>query len=231
MENGSRNQSCSIGKKMKDIVCLIPTWLTATHALNAYKSFHRYYPDIPVFFVTDRWTQESEDQWRQLHPSGWDSLDIDYKKLEGLPNSTIIWKDHEDVETNAHGKAVSYAMQFIYSKWVIHLSDDVRIVKEGVVEYLMEGNNNKTCGIGDDFSRNWGPNVGKWLCMFRGDLYHKYDLNFNADREKCLDAGAIMFQTLIKKGYPLDSSKNTSDYIRHLFSHRTESWDGYYEIK
>ena len=214
---------------MKDIVCLIPTWNTATHALGAYKSFHRYYPDIPVFFVSDFTTQQGINDWKRIMSKGWDSLDTDYGKIVGLPNSTLIWNEHEGWETDGHGNAITHAMKFVHAKWVVHLSDDVRIIKEGVIEHMLKGANSKVCGIGEDFTRDWLPNVGKWLCMFRGDLYHKYDLDFHGDYAKAYDAGSPYFDALIKKGYKLNFT-NLDGFFVHLGSVRNEEWEEYYEL-
>jgi len=214
---------------MHNISCLIPTWLTATHALNAYRSFHRYYPDIPVYFVSDERYEGDENNWKKLHTKGYDSFDQDDTKLIGLPGTAFIRHIHDGWETEGHGNAVTYAMQFIHTKWVVHLSDDVRVIKPELLEYMMGEDNDLLCGIGEDFSRDWGPNLGKWLCLFRGDLYHKYHLDFHGNLDKCMDAGAWMFQELIKKGFAMKDI-NIKDYYVHLGSGKTELWDKYYEI-
>lgn len=206
---------------------MIPTWNTAGHALGAYRSIRKYYPDIPVYFITDFTTEQGINDWKRLMIKGWDSLDTDYAKISGLPNSTLIWKEHKGWETEGHGNAVTYAMQFIHTKWVVHLSDDVRIIKEGVLEMMLGGDNKKVVAIGEDFTRDWLPNVGKWLCMYRGDLYHKYKCDFRGNYEKCLDAGTLFFKEVMDRGYKL-KFVNLDGYFLHLTSVRNEQWDKYY---
>lgn len=214
---------------MKDISCLIPTWITATHALNAYKSFNRYYPDIPVFFIDDKFDSSQENPWKQIYNKGWDSYDPDSTKLIGLPNTCYIQKDHNGGETEGHANAVTYAMQFIYTKWVVHLSSDVRIVEDHFIEDMLKDVDDSYCGIGDGFNLDRGPNVGKWLCMFRGDLYHKYDSDFHADRHRAYDAGQFFFNDMVNRGYKI-KDVSVNGYIKHLTSKRSEEWEQYYEL-
>jgi len=215
----------------KEIVCLIPTWLTATHALNAAKSFQNYYPDIPIYFVDDISSQDDINVWNGLNKEGL-ALDPDSSKLIGFPNSAYILRRHEGLETEGHGNAITHAMKFIHAKWVIHLSADVRMLQYGIIEHLMKGTDSKYCGMGDDFSRGGPPNLGKWFCIFRGDLYHKYGLNFYADSSKRLDAGQMYFDFLTRKGYKLKMVDFSSFFIHLTNSYRDheEIWDKYYKI-
>ncbi len=218
-------------KNMKDLVCLIPTWLTATHALNAYRSFRKYYPDILVYFMDDISTKDDTYKWKQTYVRGWDSFDPDSSKLIGLHNSCYIAKPHTGFETEGHGQAVTYAMQFIHAKWVLHLSSDVRITQKGLLEFMLKNTNEKTAGVGEGWDRGFGyANLGKWLCLYRGDLYHKYNLDFHADRNRCIDAGAFYFQALVDKGYKLKDI-SLGGYFVHLGSKRIPEWDKYYIFK
>lgn len=214
----------------REVVCLIPTWLTAQHALGAADSLRKYYPNIPIYFVDDVSTEEDINTWNKLNVSG-EALDTDSSKLIGYPNSAYILRTHEGYETNGHGNAVTDAMRFIHAKWVLHLSADVRLIKDGCIEYLLKDCDNSVCGSGDDFSRGGPPNLGKWLCLFRGDLYHKYNLNFKANRDKKLDAGQKMFDAMVKKGYRLNIVNSLEDYFIHLTNrkkgHEAE-WEKYY---
>lgn len=216
--------------KKNEVVCLLPTWLTARHALGAADSLRKFYPDMPIYIVDDFPTDTDINTWNGLNKNG-EALDTDNSKLIGYPNSAYILREHKGFETAGHGNAVTDAMRFIQSKWVLHLSADVRLIKKGVVEYLLEGADNKTCGCGDDFSRGGMPNVGKWLCMFRGDLYHKYRLHFKGDRDKRLDAGQEMFGALTKRGYKMNIVNSLEDFFVHLTNSRQgheELWEKYY---
>lgn len=217
-------------KNLNDVSVLIPTWLTATHALGAYRSVRKFYPDIPIYFVSDYPTEQGVNDWHRIHAKGWDSFDTDYSKVQQLPDVAFMWRKHKGWETDGHGNAVTHAMRFIHTKWVVHLSDDVRIIKPGVIEFMLKEADRKSCGVGEDFTRDWLPNLGKWLCMFRGDLYHKYGLDFHADYEKCYDAGSPMFDALIKKGYNLKFVTLGESFV-HLGSTKTHEWDKYYEFK
>lgn len=215
--------------KLDNIVCLIPTWLTATHALNAYRSFHRYYPHIPVYFVDDERRDKDIIEWKSIYVKGWDSLDEDSTKLIGLPMSCYLRHPHEGTESEGHGNAITYAMKFIHAKWVLHLSSDVRIIENGLLEFLEQYfDDNTVCGIGEGFNTDLGPNLGKWLCFFRGDLYHELNLDFHAERDNRLDAGQPMFKKLTDKGYKIIDI-GIHAYYEHLTSRKNETWK-YYEI-
>lgn len=213
-----------------DVVCLIPTWLTAHHALRAANNIRKYYPDIFIYFVDDIVTSKDVIIWQGLNKGG--IPDLDSSVLVGYPNSIYLIRKHEGFETEGHGKAVTEAMKSIHAKWVIHLSADCRIIKEGFIEYFLSQANDKTCGVGDDFSRKGPPNLGKWLCVFRGDLYHKYNLNFFGDFKNKLDAGQMYFSTLVDKGYNLQTPKSFKKYHMHLTNVRKDHedmWDKYYD--
>ena len=64
-------------KVPKEIVCLIPTWITARHAVGAAQSLRKYYPNIPVYFVDDKFTQDQEGEWKGIYNLGHDSYDND----------------------------------------------------------------------------------------------------------------------------------------------------------
>lgn len=216
----------------KDLVCLIPTWITARHAVGAANSLRKYYPDIPIYFMDDKVGDGDISEWKRIYNKGWDSLDPDSQKLIDYPNSCYISKEHFMGESDGHGLAITHAMQFIHSKWVVHLSTDCRVVKEGVLEYLFDGITDKFCGTGDDWSRDSGvPALGSWLFAFRGDLYHKFNLDFKAERIKSWDIGCNYYRNLMDKGFKLEDTKNTmNNYLVHLGSHRSENeeaWDKY----
>lgn len=222
---------------MKEVVCLIPTWFTAGHAKRAADSIRKYYPTIPIFFVDDEIVYRDVDTWQKLNPGG--IPDTDPSDIANYPLSNYILNKHEGYETEGHGKAVTEAMKSIFEKWVIHLSADARIIKEGIIEYMMDGVNDTYCGIGQDFSRGGKPNVGKWLCMFRGDLYHKYKLNWLTTHGKA-DAGQNnYFGKLVDKGYNIKylpgafkDNSGFNEYFIHLTNVRPgheKEWEQYYE--
>lgn len=213
--------------EIKDISVLIPSWLAATHCLGAYRSVRKFYPDISIYVVSDFPTEDGGNDWHRIHNKGHDSYDPDYTKIQSLPDIAFIWNNHNGWETDGHGNAVTHAMKFIHTKWVVHLSDDVRIIKDGVVEMMLREADEKTVAVGEDFSRDWGPNVGKWLCMYRGDVYHKNDMDFHADYKNCKDAGSPYFQTMIGKGFNI-KYVNLDGYYLHLGSKRDASWEKYY---
>ena len=216
----------------KDIVCLIPTWITARHAIGAANSLRKYYPDIPIYFVDDAFTPDQESQWKQIYNKGWDSYDPEWQKLTTYPNSCYIQREHIGLETDGHGNAITYAMKFIHAKWIVHISTDTRVSREGIMEYVFKDITDKYCGSGDDWTRKGPPALGSWFFAFRGDLYHKYNLNFKANREKLADIGSIYYQTLIDKGYKFNNNLTImNNYVVHLGSHRSgneEAWDKYY---
>jgi hypothetical protein len=192
-----------------NIICLIPTWLTATHALGAFRNFRKYYPDIPVVFVDDEYSEDAVNKFYRTYIGGLAEkiFDPDSTKLIGLPNSAYIRVPHEGFETEGHGNAITKAMPLIRHKWIFHLSSDVRIMKEGILEYMFEKVTNKVCGIGGEHkSREGWDNVAKEACIYRGDLYHKYELHFEGGGKKWgghVDCGTIMFRDLVKKGYKM----------------------------
>lgn len=212
---------------MNDVCFLIPTWLTATHALGSYNRVRKYYPEVSVFFIDDKSTPEDELAWMRIYTREHSVFDPVSDKLIGLPNSAYILKEHKGYETNGHGNAITYAMQFIHHKWVIHLSSDVRIVKEGLIEYLLDGTDDSICGIGEDFSRGGPENLGKWLCVFRGDLYHKFNLDFHGDYDNKVDAGTGYFTGTIKNGYKI-LYKDLHPYYEHLESKSHPRWEELY---
>ena len=215
----------------KDLVCLIPTWITARHAVGAANSMRKYYPDIPIYFMDDKVKEEDISEWKQIYSKGYDSLDPDPQKLIHYPNSCYISKEHFMGESDGHGLAITYAMKFIHAKWVVHISTDCRLFKEGALEYLFDGVDDTYCGTGDDWTRDGRPALGSWLFAFRGDLYHKFDLNFKANRAKAWDIGCDYYKTLIDKGFKFENTKSTmNNYLVHLGSHRSgneEAWDKY----
>ena len=218
----------NINKELKKTVCLIPTWLTARLALGAYNSFHKYYPDIPVYFADDEFVNKEQDRsdWNKIHSivdmnaeAIWDP---DSSKLTQLRNACYICGPHNGYETEGHGNAITYAMQFVHAKWVVHFTADARIIKPGLLETMFEGVDNKVCGIGASrVLDNELPNLNKWICIIRGDLYHKYNLDFHGDlttRKLPMDAGTMYFTTLIEKGYKIKEINidTLREYALHL---------------
>jgi glycosyltransferase involved in cell wall biosynthesis len=213
----------------KEVVALMPTWYTATHALNAYKSFRQFYPDIPLVFVNDKQTPQAESDWRKMH-AGWNSFDPDYSKIIGLPNTAYIEREHEGFETTGLGTAVTDAMKFIHSKWVLLISDDIRFIKGGFLEDMFKDTNDTFCGIGDDWARGFVKyNLAKWFCLFRGDLYHRYNLDFHGDFNLAIDAGAPYWEACVKKGFEM-KFMGLDDYFLHLGAIENANWKKYYEI-
>ena len=217
----------------KDIVCLIPTWCTSRHAIGAADSLRKYYPNIPIYFINDRFTPDQEGQWAQVYAKdvARDGYDIDTDKLINYPNSCYIQREHEDFETDGHGKAITHAMQFIHAKWIVHISTDIRLKEQGILEQMFEDVDSKHCGVGDDWTRNGAPALGSWLFVFRGDLYHKYNLDFYADRSKLCDIGMNYYSKLIEKGYKFDNHKNIFSRLVHLNGGRNgnlDNWDKYF---
>lgn len=216
-----------------NIACLIPTWLCAGLTLGAYKNFRKYYPNIPIFIVDDEYSEDAVNKFYRTYQGKHSKIfDPDSTKLMGLPNSAYIRVPHEGFETEGHGNAITKAMPLIRHKWIVHLSSDVRILEEGVLEYMFEGMNNKYCGAGEQHDsrvEGW-PNVAKELCIYRGDLYHKYNLNFFGGGELGghIDCGTLMYRDLVEKGYKL----KYCDPMRYAIHIRpdSEGWDKYYEI-
>jgi hypothetical protein len=214
------------------VVCLIPTWCTARHAVGAADSMRKYYPNIPIYFADDIYTPEQEGQWKQIYSKGWDSFDPDPQKLINYPNSCYTAREHIDSESNGHGLAITHAMQFIHAKWIVHISTDTRVNKDGLLEYVFKDIDDSYCGSGDDWTREGTPALGSWLFAFRGDLYHEHDLNFKANRDKKYDIGCEYYSTLIKKGFKFNNQLSImNNYVIHLGSSRKgneENWDKYY---
>jgi hypothetical protein len=206
--------------------------MTATHAVHAADSLRKYYPNIPIYFMDDKGKPGDVSRWKQVYNKGWDSLDPDSQKLIDYPNSCYISKEQTVGESTGHGLAITHAMQFIHAKWVVHLSTDCRINKEGLLEYVFNDIDNTYCGSGDNWTREGTPALASWFFAFRGDLYHKFNMNFKANRALSQDIGCEYYSTLIKKGYKF--KKNLSimnNYLIHLGSHKNgheEDWEKYY---
>jgi len=215
---------------LKQTICLIPTWLCARAAVGAYNSVRQYYPDMPVIFVDDEYSEEAVNKWNQTYkmPHREKLFDPDSSKLIGLPDSAYIRVPHEGFETEGHGNAVTKAMRLIHQKWILHLSSDVRIYKPGVLEYMFDGVDDQVCGIGVQHdSREGWPNVGKQICLYRGDLYHQFDLNFFGGGKLGghIDCGTPMFRDLVAKGYKMKYCDPES-YTLHLRPDGP-TWDKY----
>lgn len=218
---------------MNDVVALIPTWLTARHAVGCADSIRKYYPDMPIFFVDDKNTEDDKTSWWQINIIKENKEDTAYdedsSKLIGYPNSAYILREHKGWETKGHANAITDAMKLIHAKWVVLMGADCRLIRENIIEDMLKDTDDNICGVGDDWSRDGPPNLAKWLCLFRGDLYHKYNLDFHADDtlEKGLDAGQPMFDDLVKKGYKLKLMDLTGFYI-HLKNQKNDDWEKYY---
>ena len=210
----------------KDIACIIPTWLCARQTLGAFNNFRKYYPDIPVYFIDDEYTAEAVDLWQKTYTGDIYNpiFDADFTQLLGLPNTAYIRGPHEGWETEGHGNAITKAMRIIRNKWIVHLSSDVRLLKEGILENMFKGVDDKYCGIGEKHKSKEGwDNARKELCIYRGDLYHEYGLNFNGGGENLthVDCGTYMYRDLVAKGYKmkyLNLSRGKDPYILHLRS-------------
>lgn len=214
---------------MKDIICLIPNWLMATHAVHAADSVRKYYPDIPIVWVDDINTQADKDIWPSYNKlkGGMEVYDEDNTKLINYPNSAYILRPHNEHEARGHGNALTDAMKFIYSKWVLHVHADARLIKPGLIEEMLKDTDEKTFAIGDDWTRDGPPNVSKIFCLFRGDLYHQYNLDFDAAVDKGWDLGQESSGKMIEMGYNV-KLMNVFGHIRHLADRDDPEWEVYY---
>lgn len=194
--------------------------MTAGHTLGAIRSVRMFYPNIPIYIVDDEFKSEDVQTWRDLY--NFTELrpdfifDPDSTKLLGLPNTAYIRKPHFGYETEGHGIAITYAMQFIHTKWVIHLSSDTRMIKRGFVE-MLESFGGEVAAVGQRvLAKENYINLGKWMMAFRGDLYHKHFLNFMPDKDVPVDAGTPMCTQLDALGYDVKDIDMTyySNHIR-----------------
>jgi hypothetical protein len=207
---------------MKNIVCILPNFMTADCTLRALKNFRLYYPDIPVYIIDDETVDEDKAEYFHLHNTPAHRTDLtfdqDSDKLVGLPNTAYIRVPlHKRELFQGHGYAITYAMKFIHAKWVFHLSSDVRLIKPGVIEYMLEKADDKTCiiGHGNTLVEKY-PNIHKMIFMMRGDLFNQYDCEFLPHLELGqVDTGAFYIRKLLDEGYKILDIPVT-DFYFHL---------------
>lgn len=205
----------------KEVVFMIPSWLTARRSLGAYNSIRKYYPDIPVYFVDDEFNENDVPDWNNIYHSEENMPDVIFdpgsSKLVGLHNSAYIRVPHNGYETEGHGNGVTEGMKLITAKWVVHFSSDARVTKANFLEHIFDGVDNSICGIGvERILGNGLPNLNKVCCVIRGDLYHEHDLNFRGNLNLKMDAGTNYFNALVAKGYKLKIVPDLYDYVLHL---------------
>lgn len=220
---------------MGEVSVLVPTWLCARHGVGAIRSLRKFYPDIPVYIVDDAFKDTDVPVWYKLYKGEQFRSDViydpDWHKLIGLPNTCYIRNEHNGYETEGHGSAVTYAMNFIHTKWVIHLSSDARIVKDGIIEKLISLPED-FAGAGQ-FERcpDGYINLSNWLMSFRGDLYHEYNLDFMPDERVPIDAGTPMTTFLKNTGYKFNEllSDEMNEYCVHMrYKGDDEEWEALY---
>lgn len=218
---------------MNDVAGMVVNWMTAGRTIRAVESIRQYYPDMPLYIVDDGSDKKDTPEFWQIY--GKDEFqpktiyDPDVTKLEGLENTTLIRQNHH----LRHGEAIDYAISTLKNtrKWILHLDSDARLIKPGVIEYMLDGVDEKTCQIGLSKNQNPDyPHIANYCMMFRADLGWEYAASFKPIYKLGLEAGTRYGKTLMEHGYTLVYKDGLIDYFIHLrWSPLTKRlWNQYY---
>lgn len=217
---------------MKDMVAMIPNWLSARRTLGAVESIKKFYPDLLIYIVDDYSDEADKPRWMQDYRGiGYlpdVTYDSDTDKLKYIPGTCFI-----QVPTHRrHGESIDYALPFINAKWVLHLDSDARFIQSGIIEYMMQGMNDEYCGCGISKvqSRDYRNKMANYLMIFRVDLAKEHNLKFEPIYELGLETGTRYWDFLVKQGYKVKFLNGLDKYYVHLRykDEDKQKWDKYY---
>jgi len=214
----------------KDITAITCNWLTARRTLGAIKSFNKFYPDVPFIVIDDGSDPDDKYKFNKIYSNNIYCRDLIYDpdndKLKDIPNVKYI-----QVPTHRrHGESIDYVLPQIKTKWVFHMDSDVRLIKAGLIEYMMEGIKDNICGIGIEKTRNNNyPKVSNSVFIFNADLARKYKSEgaiFTPIYEFDLEANVRYFKVLTDKGWKI---RYCDDEIKKYYIHLRYKEDTKYE--
>lgn len=221
---------------MNDISAITVNWLTARRTLGAVKSIKKYYPKMPLYIIDDGSDKKDKIKFEQAYLiKAYNSkviYDPDTEKLRNIEGTEFI-----QVPTHRrHGEAIDYAMDFINTKWLFHIDSDVRLIRPGVIEYMLEGVDDKNCSVGIKRAQpkpcsHW-PQISGSIFLLRQDLYKKHDLKMKPIYEKMLGPMSAYHKFLTDKGYKikyLDKDVIRDYYVHLRYSEENkDEWEKYY---
>ena len=217
---------------MKDVVALTVNWLTARRTLGAVQSIRKFYPDLHICIADDGSDAKDLPLFYAAYKDPTYNAEVVYdpsiEKLKNIPGTQFI-----QVPTHRrHGESIDYAMPQINSKWVFHIDSDVRLIKPGIIEYMMKDVDDKCCGIGLQKVQNPDyPKVFNAVFLFRQDLLKKYKLEMKPIYELGLETNTRYFKFLTDKKYQIKYlGEGIKDYYVHLRYEKgkEDEWNKYY---
>ena len=217
---------------MKDFSAIVVNWLTARRTLGAVESIKKFYPDLEVFIVDDGSSDKDKATFFQVYKDPAYQAERVYDS-SNTKLMTILGTRYIQVPTHRrHGESIDYAMQFIDSKWIFHIDSDVRLIKPGIIEYMMEGVDDTCCGVGMQKIQNPKyPKVFNAVFLFRQDLLKKYKLEMKPIYELGLETNTRYFKFLTDKKYQIKYlGEGIKDYYVHLRYEKKgkDDWDRYF---
>lgn len=217
---------------MNDVVGMVVNWMTSGRTIGAINSIKKYYPDMPIYIVDDGTHEKDESEFRQIY--GKDEFqcdkiyDPDVTRLMNIGNTTLIRQNHH----LRHGEAIDYAISVLKDKkWVLHLDSDARLIKPGIVEYMLKDVGDNVCQIGMSKTQDHNyPHVANFCMMFRLDLGWNFAASFKPIYKLRLEAGTRYSKTLKQYGYTIVDKPGLKDYFIHLrwTPETADLWNQYY---
>jgi len=220
---------------MNDIVAITLNWLTARRTLGAVKSIKKYYPKMPLYIIDDGSDEKDKGKFFQVYRA--ESYrpeviyDPDTDKLEKWVLDNVA--KYIQVPTHRrHGEAIDYAMKHINSKWIFHIDSDTRLIKPGVIEYMMKDVDDTFCTVGIQRVQNPAyPQVSGSIFLCRQDLYKQYDLKMKPIYDLGLGPMTAYNKFLTDHGHKIKFlDGEIKDYYVHLRYEKgkEDEWNKYY---
>lgn len=214
------------------VAAITVNWLTARRTLGAVESIRKYCPDLFVYIADDYSDPKDKNNfmgvYRAPHYRAEEVYDFDNSKLMNIPNTKFI----QSPSHRRHGESIDYALPQINEKWILHLDSDARIIAPGVIEYMMEGIDDKVCGIGLEKKQHPDyPKVFNAIMLFRNDLLKQYHLEMKPIYELGIETNSRYFKFLTDNGYKIKYlGSGIRDYFIHLRyeEEKKDEWNRYF---
>jgi hypothetical protein len=233
---------------------IVVNWLTARRTLRAVETFKQFYPDVPLIIVDDDSQAKDQSEFFGTYNNHGYNPSIDYDpdndKLKNVPGTTYLQVPPHNLHPKGHGNAMDFAASHIDTKWMFMFHSDYRFTTPGLLEEMLDGVTDNTCGIGDNKTRSDMTGLNDVTVMYNLNLGKKHNLSFKPvvyyedgtiipypvpegvklkPNGKPIENGHYYIGQLVKLGYAVKWISNPHQrYGVHLRWTDQEEWLKYY---
>ena len=110
------------------------------------------------------------------------------------------------------------------------MDSDVRLSRNGAIEFMLENIDDKICAIGMDKRQKIGyPHIANYIAMFRVDLAKKYKAFFMPNYPLGLETGTMFTKILTDNGYKIKYCDLRKFHIHLRYTkERQNEWNRYF---